>query len=91
MAQLSQLTQYIESYVDSSRSSTQQAASVDAIAYLLKNDILTLETLVTEMGMYLTTTDNIIRTRETKKNVLIEEKIQEKEKIQKKEKKPREG
>ncbi|XP_059595466.1 MMS19 nucleotide excision repair protein homolog isoform X3 [Vitis vinifera] len=64
MAQLSQLTQYIESYVDSSRSSTQQAASVDAIAYLLKNDILTLETLVTEMGMYLTTTDNIIRTRD---------------------------
>ena len=28
---------------------------------------------------------------ETKKNILIEEKIQEKEKLQKKEKKPREG
>ena len=64
MVQLSLLTQYIELYVDSSRSSTQQATSVDAIAYLLKNDILTLETLVREMGMYLSTTDNIICVRD---------------------------
>lgn len=64
MAQLSPLTQYAELYVDSSRPSIQQAASVDAVAYLLKNDILTLEALVREMGMYLPTTDNIIRARD---------------------------
>ena len=64
MAQLSPLTQYTESYVDSFRPSIQQAASVDAVAYLLKNDILTLEALVREMGMYLPTTDNIIRARD---------------------------
>ena len=64
MAQLSPLTQYTESYVDSFRPSIQQAASVDAVTYLLKNDILTLEALVREMGMYLPTTDNIIRARD---------------------------
>nr|CAN78899.1 hypothetical protein VITISV_011189 [Vitis vinifera] len=64
MAQLSPLTQYAELYVDSSRPSIQQAASVDAVAYLLKNDILTLEALVEEMGMYLPTTDNLIHARD---------------------------
>ncbi|XP_049394231.1 MMS19 nucleotide excision repair protein homolog [Solanum stenotomum] len=54
---------HIESYVSSSSSEAQQAASVDAIAILLKNDLLSLETLVREMEMYLTTTDNIIRSR----------------------------
>ncbi|KAG5619200.1 hypothetical protein H5410_019024 [Solanum commersonii] len=54
---------HIESYVSSSSSEAQQAASVDAIAVLLKNDLLSLETLVREMEMYLTTTDNIIRSR----------------------------
>ncbi|WJZ99935.1 hypothetical protein VitviT2T_018340 [Vitis vinifera] len=64
MAQLSPLTQYTESYVDSSHPSIQQAISVDVVAYLLKNDILTLEELVREMGMYLPTTDNLIRARD---------------------------
>ena len=64
MAQLSPLTQYVELYVNSSRPSIQQAASVDAVAYLLKNDILTLEALVEEMGMYLPTTDNLIHARD---------------------------
>ena len=64
MAQLSPLTPYTESYVDSSHPSIQQAASVDAVAYLSKNDILTLEALVREIGIYLPTTDNLIRARD---------------------------
>ncbi|KAA3478595.1 MMS19 nucleotide excision repair protein-like protein isoform X1 [Gossypium australe] len=63
MAEPSQLSQYIESFVDSSRSPTQQAASLEAIASLLKNNQLTIETLVREMEGYLTTVDNIIRAR----------------------------
>lgn len=63
MAEPSQLSQLIESFVDSSRSPTQQAASLDTIASLVKNDVLTMEGLVREMEMYLTTTDNIIRAR----------------------------
>ncbi|KAM3380162.1 MMS19 nucleotide excision repair protein isoform X1 [Capsicum galapagoense] len=51
---------HIESYVSSS---AQQAASIDAIALLLKNGLLSLEALVREMEMYLTTTDSIIRSR----------------------------
>ncbi|KAJ0755553.1 putative DNA repair/transcription protein MET18/MMS19 [Helianthus annuus] len=56
---------HIETYVDSSssRSPSQQDASLDALAKLLLNDIITLELLVREMEMYLTTTDNIIRAR----------------------------
>ncbi|XP_071709940.1 MMS19 nucleotide excision repair protein homolog [Rutidosis leptorrhynchoides] len=56
---------HIETYVDSSssKSPAQQDASLDAIAKLLMNDIITLESLVIEMDMYLTTTDNIIRAR----------------------------
>ncbi|XP_012069080.1 MMS19 nucleotide excision repair protein homolog isoform X1 [Jatropha curcas] len=63
MAEPSKLTQHIESYVDSSRSSTQQAASLDAIVSLLKNDAVTIGSLVKEMDLYLTTTDDILRAR----------------------------
>ncbi|KAB2026611.1 hypothetical protein ES319_D06G232100v1 [Gossypium barbadense] len=63
MAEPIQLSRYIESFVDSSRSPTQQAASLEAIASLLKNNQLTIETLVREMEGYLTTVDNIIRAR----------------------------
>ncbi|EOY26932.1 MMS19 nucleotide excision repair protein, putative isoform 1 [Theobroma cacao] len=63
MAETSQLIQGIESFVDSTRSPTQQAASLDVIASLLKNNQLTIETLVREMEGYLTTADNIIRAR----------------------------
>ncbi|XP_047325692.1 MMS19 nucleotide excision repair protein homolog [Impatiens glandulifera] len=54
---------HIECYVDSSTLEIDQVASLDAIATLLKNDALTIETLVREMEMYLTTTDNILRGR----------------------------
>ncbi|KAF7843400.1 MMS19 nucleotide excision repair protein-like protein isoform X1 [Senna tora] len=63
MAKLDHLTQHIESYVDSSATPAQQAASLDAIGCLVKSDALTLEALVRELGMYLTTTDDIIRAR----------------------------
>ncbi|XWS18947.1 hypothetical protein CRYUN_Cryun32bG0088600 [Craigia yunnanensis] len=63
MAETSQLIQHIESFVDSSHSPSQQDASLEAIASLLKNNQLTIETLVREMEGYLTTTDNIIRAR----------------------------
>ncbi|KAL8466010.1 hypothetical protein ACS0TY_035213 [Phlomoides rotata] len=58
-----QWIKHIELYVNSSATPSQQAASVDAVATLLKKDLLTLETLVREMDMYLTTTDSIIRSR----------------------------
>ncbi|XP_059303178.1 MMS19 nucleotide excision repair protein homolog isoform X2 [Lycium ferocissimum] len=58
-----QYVTHIESYVSSSTSPAQQAASIDAIALLLKNDLLSLEALVREMEMYLTTTDSSIRSR----------------------------
>lgn len=63
MAVPAQLIQHIESFVDLSCSPTQQDSSLNAIASLLKNDTLTIEALVKEMEMYLTTTDNIIRAR----------------------------
>ncbi|KAK3028881.1 hypothetical protein RJ639_039890, partial [Escallonia herrerae] len=63
MADSTQCVEHIELFVDSSSSPAQQAASVDAIANFVKNDTLTLESLVREMEMYLTTTDNIIRAR----------------------------
>ncbi|KAL5757752.1 hypothetical protein ACOSP7_020363 [Xanthoceras sorbifolium] len=65
MAEPSQLTPHIESFVDFSRTPNQQAASLDAIASLLKNNVLTIEKLVREMDMYLTTTDDVIRARGT--------------------------
>ncbi|KAL2940243.1 MMS19 nucleotide excision repair protein-like protein [Bienertia sinuspersici] len=57
------LVKHIESFVDSSSSSAQQSRSVNSVASLLKNDIITLEYLVKEMEMYLTTTDHILRAR----------------------------
>ncbi|KAK4427289.1 MMS19 nucleotide excision repair protein [Sesamum alatum] len=63
MADSIQWIQHVELYVSSSATPSQQAASVDAVATLLKNDLLTLEALVREMEMYLTTTDSIIRSR----------------------------
>ncbi|OMO70965.1 Armadillo-like helical, partial [Corchorus capsularis] len=63
MAETSQLVQHIESFVDTSRSPAQQAASLNAVASLLKNNLLTMEKLVREMEGYLTTTDDVIRAR----------------------------
>ncbi|KAI9107760.1 hypothetical protein K1719_021096 [Acacia pycnantha] len=63
MAKLDQLTRHIESYVDSSATPAQQVASMDAIGNLVKDNALTVEALVRELGMYLTTTDDIIRAR----------------------------
>ncbi|MCL7036269.1 hypothetical protein MKW94_016817 [Papaver nudicaule] len=54
---------HIESFVDSTRPPAQQNASLDAIATLIKNDLVSIEALVKEMAMYLTTTDNVLRTR----------------------------
>ncbi|KAK6914821.1 MMS19, C-terminal [Dillenia turbinata] len=63
MAERNEWVSHIESFVDTSRTSSQQASSLNAIASLLKNDVITIEALVREMEMYLTTTDNIIRAR----------------------------
>ncbi|KAL3528688.1 hypothetical protein ACH5RR_008010 [Cinchona calisaya] len=63
MANPAEYVKHIELYVNSSSSPSQQAASVDALTVLLKNDLLTLEALVREMDLYLTTTDSIIRSR----------------------------
>ncbi|XP_059456370.1 MMS19 nucleotide excision repair protein homolog isoform X1 [Corylus avellana] len=63
MAAPGQLIQLIESFVSLSRSPSQQAASLDTIASLVKNDVLTMKGLVREMEMYLTATDNVIRAR----------------------------
>nr|KYP54266.1 MMS19 nucleotide excision repair protein isogeny [Cajanus cajan] len=63
MAEATQLTRHIESYVDSSSSLTHQAATLNAIAALVKTDALPLQALVRELDMYLTTTDNVIRAR----------------------------
>ncbi|CAH9063551.1 unnamed protein product [Cuscuta epithymum] len=63
MAVSSNCVKHIESFVSSSSSPAQQAASVENIASLVKNDQLTLDGLVREMDMYLTTTDTIIRSR----------------------------
>ncbi|KAJ4718033.1 MMS19 nucleotide excision repair [Melia azedarach] len=63
MAESSQLTQHIESFVNLSTSPAHQAASLDAIVSSSTNNALTVETLVREMGMYLTTTDDVIRAR----------------------------
>lgn len=54
---------YVEAFVDVSRSPDQHSASVDALATLVNKDKLTLFDLVSKMGMYLTTTDHIIRSR----------------------------
>ncbi|XP_048327922.1 MMS19 nucleotide excision repair protein homolog isoform X2 [Ziziphus jujuba] len=70
MAVPSELAQHIESYVDTSRSPTQQATSLDAVISLVKNHLITIETLVREMEIYLTTTDNVIRARELLMNLV---------------------
>ncbi|XP_024022464.1 MMS19 nucleotide excision repair protein homolog [Morus notabilis] len=63
MAEPSVLTRHIESYVDTTRSLNEQAASLDSIISLVKNGLVTIEKLVREMDMYLTTTDHVIRAR----------------------------
>ncbi|CAL2245307.1 unnamed protein product [Prunus armeniaca] len=63
MAETTELIRHIELYVDTSRSPTEQAASLNSIISLVKSDFLTVEVLVKEMRMYLTTTDNVIRAR----------------------------
>ncbi|XP_043695721.1 MMS19 nucleotide excision repair protein homolog isoform X2 [Telopea speciosissima] len=63
MAKPSSWIQHVEAFVDVSRPPNQQIVSVDAVASLLKNGLVTIETLVREMEMYLTTTDNVIRAR----------------------------
>lgn len=65
MATPNSCVSHIEAFVDTSRPANQQNASVDAIAALVKNDLLTLEALVREMELYLTTTDHVIRARGT--------------------------
>lgn len=63
MAETTQLTRHIESYVDSSSTPSHQVASLDAIGLLIKTNALTLEALVRELDMYLTSTDTVIRSR----------------------------
>ncbi|XP_042418401.1 MMS19 nucleotide excision repair protein homolog isoform X2 [Zingiber officinale] len=65
MEKPSTLISHIEAFVDSARVLNQHAKSVDAISSLIKNDLLTLEALVREMELYLTSTDHIIRGRGT--------------------------
>ncbi|KAK9102309.1 hypothetical protein Sjap_019563 [Stephania japonica] len=54
---------HIEAFVDSSRPANEQNAGLEAIASLVKRDLLTLEALVIEMELYLTTTDHVLRAR----------------------------
>ncbi|RDX83993.1 MMS19 nucleotide excision repair protein-like protein [Mucuna pruriens] len=63
MAKTTQLTRHIESYIDDSSTPTHQAASLNAIASLVNTDALPLEALVSELEMYLTTTDDLVRAR----------------------------
>ncbi|KAF9613791.1 hypothetical protein IFM89_011515 [Coptis chinensis] len=63
MAKPNSWPSHIETFVDLSRPPNEQIASRDAIASLLKNDLLTFQALVKEMSLYLTTTDHIIRGR----------------------------
>ncbi|KAJ4749648.1 MMS19 nucleotide excision repair [Rhynchospora pubera] len=65
MAEPSTWVPHIESFVDASRTSSQHDASLEAIATLVKKDIVSLLEVVREMEMYLTTTDNVIRSRGT--------------------------
>ncbi|XP_020594037.1 MMS19 nucleotide excision repair protein homolog isoform X3 [Phalaenopsis equestris] len=54
---------HIEAFVDVTRPAEQQKAGVAAVAGLVKDDLITLEALVKEMELYLTTTDDTIRAR----------------------------
>ncbi|CAJ1955318.1 unnamed protein product [Sphenostylis stenocarpa] len=61
MAEITQLTRHIESYIDTS--SSDEDASLNAIVSLVKTDVLPLRALVTKLEMYLTATDDDIRGR----------------------------
>ncbi|KAK1290931.1 hypothetical protein QJS10_CPB18g01008 [Acorus calamus] len=63
MAKPSSWIPHVEAFVDSSRPPNQHAASLDAIAALMKGGVLTIEESVREMELYLVTTDNIVRSR----------------------------
>ncbi|XP_047961342.1 MMS19 nucleotide excision repair protein homolog isoform X4 [Salvia hispanica] len=63
MGESVQWIKHIELYVSSTATPSEQSASVDEVATLLKKGIFNLETLVKEMEMYLTTTDSIVRSR----------------------------
>ncbi|XP_073008031.1 MMS19 nucleotide excision repair protein homolog isoform X1 [Typha latifolia] len=63
MANPSSWIPHVEAFVDTSRPKNEHAASLEAIAILVKKDMLSLLELVKEMGMYLTTTDHVIRSR----------------------------
>ncbi|CAA7035212.1 unnamed protein product [Microthlaspi erraticum] len=63
MKEPNQLTQHLETFVDITRSPAQQADSLKAIAASLEKDCLSMNELVIEMEMYLTTTDDVVRAR----------------------------
>ncbi|KAL1188270.1 MMS19 nucleotide excision repair-like protein [Cardamine amara subsp. amara] len=63
MVEPNQLTQHLETFVDITRSPTQQDDSLRRIASSLENDTLSINQLVREMEMYLTTTDDVVRAR----------------------------
>uniref|UniRef100_A0A7N0SX31 MMS19 nucleotide excision repair protein n=1 Tax=Kalanchoe fedtschenkoi TaxID=63787 RepID=A0A7N0SX31_KALFE len=63
MAEASRLCHWLEAYVGSGASPTQQAESLDAIVSLLKKEALTMEQLVVGMEKYLTSMDHVIRGR----------------------------
>uniref|UniRef100_J3MIZ5 MMS19 nucleotide excision repair protein n=1 Tax=Oryza brachyantha TaxID=4533 RepID=J3MIZ5_ORYBR len=60
---LAQWVSHVEAFVDVSRAPAQHSASVDALAALVNKDKLTLFDLVSNMEMYLTTTDHVVRSR----------------------------
>ncbi|CAN8265756.1 unnamed protein product [Cochlearia groenlandica] len=63
MSTPNQLTHHLETFVDVTRSPTQQDESLKAIASSLENDSLSINELVVEMDSYLTTTDTVVRAR----------------------------
>ncbi|KAF8095597.1 hypothetical protein N665_0329s0018 [Sinapis alba] len=63
MAAPSQLTEYLEAFVDVTRSSTHHADCLKAIVSSLEKSVLSINQLVVEMDMYLTTTDDVVRAR----------------------------
>ncbi|XP_010534209.1 PREDICTED: MMS19 nucleotide excision repair protein homolog isoform X2 [Tarenaya hassleriana] len=63
MTEPSQLVQHLETFVDVARSPTQQAASLEALVSAVEKNALSMQELVREMELYLTTTDNVVRAR----------------------------
>ncbi|KAH0939924.1 hypothetical protein HID58_007385 [Brassica napus] len=63
MAALNNLTEHLEAFVDVTRSPTHHAESLRAIATSLEKSVLSINQLVVEMDMYLTTTDDVVRAR----------------------------